>query len=81
MPEMSGYELARCLRDRCARCPLLVAVTGFGTPAYRARAADAGFDHFLIKPVDPDVVIGLLRGWAAALFVPSDGASARSVGA
>ncbi len=70
MPEMSGYELARRVRGRRDRCPLLVAVTGLGTPVHRARAADAGFDHFLLKPVNPDVMSALLRSWAAAVFAP-----------
>jgi DNA-binding response OmpR family regulator len=30
-----------------------VAVTGRGTPEDRGRASEAGFDMFLLKPVDP----------------------------
>ena len=30
----------------------LVAVTGYAQPSDRARAAEAGFDEHLVKPVD-----------------------------
>jgi CheY-like chemotaxis protein len=43
-------ELARSLPRR----PLLVAVTGYGTDDHRARAGEAGFDYFLLKPYDPE---------------------------
>lgn len=67
MPGMSGYELARWLRVRGVRSPLLVAVTGLDTGPYRERAAEVGFDHFLVKPVDPDVIADLLRVYASRL--------------
>jgi CheY-like chemotaxis protein len=31
----------------------MVAVTGYGQPRDRERSAAAGFDHHLVKPVDP----------------------------
>jgi CheY-like chemotaxis protein len=53
MPKLNGFELARRLRDdpRTARC-LLIAISGFSQPADRARARDAGFDHYFVKPVE-----------------------------
>lgn len=54
MPEMDGLTLARRLRESMGQdVPHLVALTGFGQPADRARAFAAGFDAFLVKPVDP----------------------------
>jgi CheY-like chemotaxis protein len=51
---LDGCEVARRLRRGGGlRTACLVAVTGLGTPEYRRRAADAGFDMFLLKPVDP----------------------------
>jgi two-component system CheB/CheR fusion protein len=61
IPGMDGLEIARHLRSR--RGPdalLLVATTGFGQPADRRRTAEAGFDHHLVKPVDPQAVQALL---------------------
>jgi signal transduction histidine kinase/CheY-like chemotaxis protein len=51
MPRLSGYEVARRLRaDDSAT--LLIAITGWGQSADRAKSAAAGFDHHLTKPVD-----------------------------
>jgi PAS domain S-box-containing protein len=52
MPGMSGYEVARRLRE--AGCTVkLAAVTGYGGPEDRERSRAAGFDHHFVKPVDP----------------------------
>jgi two-component system CheB/CheR fusion protein len=61
LPGLDGCSVARCLRqpDQSAQ-PLLVAVTGFGGEAYRQRCRAAGFDHYLLKPVDPEYLRGLL---------------------
>jgi DNA-binding response OmpR family regulator len=40
---------------------VLVALTGWGQESDRARVAAAGFDHHLVKPVDPDALRALLR--------------------
>jgi CheY-like chemotaxis protein len=67
MPGMDGCELARRLCELPGDRPLLMAVTGLTSQATRARAAAAGFDYFLVKPVDPDTLTGLLRDYAATL--------------
>jgi len=54
MPGMDGMTLARRLRESLARAPSLIALTGFGQPADRARALEAGFDAYLVKPVGPE---------------------------
>jgi PAS domain S-box-containing protein len=62
MPDMNGYELAARLRrlPRAAQITL-IAVTGWGTERDKARALEAGFDHHLTKPVDPDQLSALVR--------------------
>jgi len=61
LPGMNGYEVAKKLREsEVNRSAVLVAVTGYGLPAERLRSAEAGFDHHLTKPVDPDALIRLL---------------------
>ena len=69
LPGADGFEAARRIRgrERDGRTVRLVAVTGLATPGYRAAAWGAGFDHYLVKPADPGVMLGLLRGCAAAL--------------
>lgn len=52
MPEVSGYELARCLRMKCRDRVLLVAITAMEGPTHEAQASAAGFDHQLAKPPD-----------------------------
>jgi two-component system CheB/CheR fusion protein len=53
LPDMDGYELARRLRDsKPMSKALLIAVTGFGQAADRARSAEAGIDHHFVKPID-----------------------------
>jgi CheY-like chemotaxis protein len=69
MPNMNGYSLARRLREwRWTRDALLVAVTGWGGDKERERAKDAGFDHHLLKPVQPERIAELL-----ATVRPRDG--------
>jgi PAS domain S-box-containing protein len=52
LPGMSGYEIARRLREAGCTVPL-AAVTGYGTPEDRERTRAAGFDHHFVKPIDP----------------------------
>jgi CheY-like chemotaxis protein len=61
MPHMSGYEIARRLReDDAAKDVLLVAVTGFPTPNTTALTKEAGFDGLLLKPLGLPVLEQLL---------------------
>ena len=63
LPGLSGYEVAERLRVTPAFArTLLVAVTGWGQDTDRRRSAAAGFDHHLVKPVDPDDIRRLLAG-------------------
>ncbi|HET7038759.1 MAG TPA: ATP-binding protein, partial [Gemmatimonadales bacterium] len=51
MPGMDGYETARRMRALPeGRAVALVALTGWGQDHDRERAAQAGFDHHLVKP-------------------------------
>jgi signal transduction histidine kinase/DNA-binding NarL/FixJ family response regulator len=73
LPGLDGYEIAR--RFRCGtdvRTPdgdsatdahrvLLVALTGYGTPDALERSRQAGFDHHLIKPVNPEALHKLMN--------------------
>ena len=53
LPDIDGYELARRLRALPeVEDAMLIAVTGYGQAEDRRRAEDAGFDHYLVKPVD-----------------------------
>ncbi len=52
MPGVSGHTVARELRKQRGDGLTLVALSGLGEPADKARAADAGFDCHFTKPVD-----------------------------
>jgi CheY-like chemotaxis protein len=58
---LDGYEIARRLRQRSQLNDVwLVAMTGYGQDSDRQRSQDAGFDHHLVKPVDPQKLEELL---------------------
>ena len=62
MPGTSGFDVARALRDyRRAPKPVIVAVTGAAEPSDRLAARMAGFDHYLVKPVEVGALVSLLE--------------------
>lgn len=53
MPGMSGYELAKRLRQAPETERIrLVAMTGYGQASDRDKAMNAGFNEHMVKPVD-----------------------------
>jgi DNA-binding response OmpR family regulator len=39
----------------------LIAMTGWGQESDKARAREAGFTHHFTKPVEPGLILALLR--------------------
>ncbi len=61
LPGRDGLEVARDLRMRALTPqPVLVALTGYGQAEDVRRSREAGFDHHLVKPADPEAVKALL---------------------
>ena len=61
LPDMTGFEVARGLREMARGKPLfLVALSGYTTPDFRQSADEAGFDHYFAKPMSID---DLYAGW------------------
>ena len=61
LPGMSGYEVARRLRvEPVTAKALVVAVSGYGRDEDKREARAAGFDHYLVKPIDPGALQNLL---------------------
>ena len=61
LPRMDGYQVAQRIRDEPhGRSMLLLALTGAGSTRDANRSSAHGFDHHLIKPVDPDQLARLL---------------------
>jgi signal transduction histidine kinase/CheY-like chemotaxis protein len=62
MPKMDGYQFAQCLREEPGlKDTVLVALTGYGQEDDERRAREAGFDHYLVKPVALDELQDLLE--------------------
>ena len=61
MPGLSGYEVARGIREQSWGTHIkLIAVTGWGQEDDKLRAMQAGFDHHLTKPIDPNALQQLM---------------------
>ena len=71
LPKIDGYEVARRLRlDPQNEGMLLVAVTGYGKEEDRHRGQEAGFHHYLVKPVDPGALQALLANIPGLAKIP-----------
>jgi signal transduction histidine kinase len=61
LPGMDGHEVGRRLRGLSGlERALIVALTGSSAEDDRQRSHEAGFDHHLVKPVDPEDIDRLL---------------------
>jgi signal transduction histidine kinase/ActR/RegA family two-component response regulator len=76
LPGLDGNEVARRIRSALGSDEIsLIAMTGYGQPEDRRRALQAGFDRYLVKPVDPAVLSQLLAEMSAR-GEPREGAAA-----
>jgi CheY-like chemotaxis protein len=60
LPGMDGRTLAREVRARLHGAIRMIAMTGYGQPEEAEGGLAAGFDRYLVKPVDPDVLAEML---------------------
>jgi DNA-binding response OmpR family regulator len=61
MPGMSGYDVARALRERYGENGIvLIAVTAWTQPSDKLLARMVGFDHHFSKPFDVQALIDVL---------------------
>ncbi len=59
LPGMSGREVARRLQDdKSSAC--LIAISGYDQPEQRQLALEAGFHHYLIKPIFGKELLALI---------------------
>jgi PAS domain S-box-containing protein len=73
LPDIDGYQVARAVRAQPGGERVhLIALTGYGQSADRERALRAGFDSWLVKPIDPSVLLGVIaKGREPASVVSS----------
>ena len=60
MPGMDGHELLlrmRKLPNQVHRSTPAIALTAFDNPAHRRKAQEVGFNAYLAKPLDPELVV------------------------
>jgi len=63
LPKLNGYEACRRIREQPGgKGVVLIAITGWGQDEDRRRSRVAGFDHHMVKPVDPQALMNLLAG-------------------
>jgi CheY-like chemotaxis protein len=71
LPRMDGYQVASRIREEAhGRGMLLLALSGHGGAGDVKRSSAHGFDHHLVKPVDPDHLARLLGNSAARGISP-----------
>jgi DNA-binding response OmpR family regulator len=67
LPDEDGFEVARKIKARNDPVPIhLIALSGYGQSQYPRRAREAGFERYLVKPVDLDELLALVRDLIAA---------------
>ena len=61
MPKLNGYDACRRIREQpWGKEMFLIALTGWGQEEDRRRTEEAGFDHHMVKPVDPSLLLEML---------------------
>ena len=60
LPDIDGCAVARRIRSGAGSAIVLLALTGSGMDDDRERAFEAGFDQYLVKPVEPAKLIAIL---------------------
>jgi hypothetical protein len=76
MPEQDGVALLETMRRRGWQVPA-VALTALAREEDRSRAMAAGFERYLVKPVNPGELLSSIAGLVAA---PAAGAEVRASG-
>jgi CheY-like chemotaxis protein len=62
LPDATGCDVARRLRQDMGGDIRLIALTGYSDPETREAAQQAGFDEYVVKPLMTDTLDALLAG-------------------
>ncbi|HST21803.1 MAG TPA: ATP-binding protein, partial [Blastocatellia bacterium] len=61
MPRLNGYDACRRIREQSwGKDVVMVALTGWGQDEDKRLSREAGFDHHLVKPIEPEALEKLL---------------------
>ncbi len=67
LPKLNGYEACRRIRENLwGKDVVLIALTGWVQKDDVRRSGEAGFDHHMVKPVNPNTLRKLLAGLQSA---------------
>jgi PAS domain S-box-containing protein len=62
MPILNGYDACRRIREQAwSEKAVLIALTGWGQEEDRRRSHEAGFNHHMVKPLEPTALMQLLE--------------------
>jgi signal transduction histidine kinase/ActR/RegA family two-component response regulator len=71
LPGMDGYQVVSALRAALETpLPCFVATTGYSGTDQPDRASEAGFDHYLVKPVSLPALTAIIAAHATQLRIP-----------
>ncbi len=63
LPTLNGYDVCRRIREYSwGNDVVVIAATGWGQDDDLRLAREAGFDHHMLKPVDPQALVTVLAG-------------------
>jgi PAS domain S-box-containing protein len=65
MPIMSGYAATAILRERGCVIPI-IAITANALKGDREKCLEAGMDDYVSKPIEREILAGVLRKWIGA---------------
>ncbi len=64
MPDMDGYEMLSLIRkEKGLESLKVIAVTAQAMPGDREKCIAAGADDYVSKPIDVDLIIGLIKNY------------------
>ena len=62
LPDIDGFQFSSWLRNRAPTAKtVIIGHSGHGGDNFYQRAREAGMDYYLVKPVDPDVLLAVLE--------------------
>ncbi len=70
LPGLDGFGVAAALRQQLGAQVTLIALSGYSDAPMRLRAEQAGFDDFLVKPVNVPALLAQLQSKSAARVSP-----------
>ncbi|WP_084222224.1 sigma-54-dependent transcriptional regulator [Thermodesulfobacterium hydrogeniphilum] len=71
LPGMNGIEMLKWLKEKNYHIPIVI-LTAFGTIEKAVEAMKLEAFHYLVKPVDPDLLIDVIKEAATKHTIPLD---------